>query len=54
MKVSPTQEAFLKEWHRNDPVDADEIRRNNIIHEVQGNRNPFIDMPNLVDSISDF
>ena len=54
MKVTPGQEMYLREWHKNDPVDAEEMRRNNIIHEVQGNRNPFIDMPNLVDSISDF
>ncbi len=39
----------LKEWHRQDPVDNWERRRNNIIYEkYQGNRNPFIDHPEWV------
>jgi uncharacterized protein len=36
----------LLQWHAQDPVDAFEIRRNNVIYEkYQGNRNPFIDHP---------
>ena len=38
----------LVEWHIQDPVDETEIRRNNIIEEYQGNRNPFVDNPHFV------
>lgn len=40
-------ELFLK-WNVEDPVSAIEIQRNNVIANVQGNRNPFIDNPYLV------
>jgi len=44
--------SVLLEWHEEDPVDAREIRRNNIIFEdYQGNRNPFIDHPEFADMI---
>ncbi|MEC8458867.1 MAG: endonuclease, partial [Bacteroidota bacterium] len=39
----------LLQWHQDDPVDAFETNRNNIIYNYQGNRNPFIDYPELVD-----
>lgn len=48
------EEFFLRQWHLLDPVDQDEVNRNNLIESIQGNRNPFIDDPQLVDSISDF
>ncbi len=41
---------FLK-WHRNDPVSQKELDRNNGIEATQGNRNPFIDYPELVEYI---
>jgi uncharacterized protein len=41
----------LLQWHRQDPVDAFEARRNNRIQEIQGNRNPFIDHPEWVELI---
>ncbi|MEJ2063996.1 MAG: endonuclease [Reinekea sp.] len=41
----------LLEWHRADAVDEFENRRNDRIQEKQGNRNPFIDNPQWVDSI---
>ncbi|MBJ7536176.1 endonuclease [Marinomonas transparens] len=41
----------LYQWNKTDPVDAYEQRRNDRIAERQGNRNPFIDNPQWVDSI---
>ena len=41
----------LLNWHTIDPPDAFEKRRNDIIYEWQGNRNPFIDYPEFVDYI---
>ncbi len=41
---------FLK-WHRQDPVSQKELDRNNGIEDTQGNRNPFIDYPELVEYI---
>lgn len=41
----------LLQWHKQDPVDDMEKRRNNIIQEIQGNRNPFIDHPEWVEKI---
>lgn len=39
------------QWNRMDPVSNIEIMRNNIIMEIQGNRNPFIDYPELIDEL---
>jgi len=41
----------LLAWHEQDPPDAFEKRRNDVIYEWQGNRNPFIDYPEFVDYI---
>ena len=38
-------------WHRNDPVSDKEIRRNNAVAKKQGNRNPFVDEPELAEYI---
>ncbi|MCA1061993.1 endonuclease [Rossellomorea aquimaris] len=44
--------SVLLQWHAQDPVDAREIRRNDIIFEqYQGNRNPFIDHPEWAEMI---
>lgn len=43
--------ASLKAWHEEDPVSDEEKHRNNIIYDIQGNRNPFIDNPHFVDII---
>ncbi len=39
---------FLK-WHRADPVSAKEVARKDGVEIKQGNRNPFIDLPDLVE-----
>jgi deoxyribonuclease-1 len=38
----------LVEWHNADPPDDVERLRNNMIEQMQGNRNPFIDYPHIV------
>ena len=38
----------LCRWHWEDPVDDAERRRNHVIAEYQGNRNPFVDHPEWV------
>lgn len=39
-------------WNREDPVNAAEMRRNDIIYELyQGNRNPFVDHPEWADLV---
>nr|WP_075617200.1 endonuclease [Paenisporosarcina indica] len=43
--------SVLLKWHEQDPVDAFEANRNNVIHDIQGNRNPYIDHPEWVKSI---
>jgi endonuclease I len=42
---------MLKRWHAQDPVSQKEIDRNNAAYSYQGNRNPFIDHPELVSEI---
>ncbi len=42
---------ILLQWHQNDPVSQREIDRNNAVYDYQGNRNPFIDHPEWVNSI---
>lgn len=54
LQIDSNQEAYLRKWSKEDPVDEEEIRRNDEIHRMQGNRNPFIDFPGLEDSINNF
>jgi endonuclease I len=42
---------LLVAWHNQDPVSDKEIKRNNAIHAIQSNRNPYIDSPQFVQRI---
>ncbi len=42
---------LLLKWHREDPVSQKEIDRNETVYQIQNNRNPFIDMPELAEYI---
>ena len=42
---------LLLKWHEQDPVSNFEIRRNHRTYLIQGNRNPFIDIPNYAPAI---
>ncbi len=55
VNTSPNPEhgkfSTLYEWHQQDPPDAFEINRNEVIYSYQGNRNPFIDHPEFLINI---
>ncbi|MDE5808603.1 MAG: endonuclease, partial [Muribaculaceae bacterium] len=42
---------ILLDWARHDPVSQKEIDRNNVVEQYQGNRNPFVDFPELAEYI---
>ncbi|MCX6209749.1 MAG: endonuclease [Bacteroidetes bacterium] len=42
---------LMIKWHKLDPVSTKEKTRNNAAYSFQGNRNPFIDRPEYVDSV---
>ena len=42
---------MLMEWHRADPVSLKEISRNDSVFKLQGNRNPYVDCPELAEYI---
>lgn len=43
--------SVLLQWHLEDPVDAFERNRNDVVYGFQGNRNPFVDNPDWVDCL---
>jgi len=47
--LSPWAVSLLMKWHREDPVSQKELDRNEAVYDIQGNRNPFIDMPELAE-----
>ena len=48
-KLKSWCESMIRRWHTADPVSWKEVDRNNAVHAFQGNRNPFIDYPELAD-----
>ena len=42
---------LFMEWARADKPDALEIKRNNDVYGIQGNRNPYVDFPNLMEYV---
>jgi len=51
LPIYPRQGELLLRWHRADPPDAEERRRNDAIAALQGRRNPFIDDPSRADRL---
>ena len=49
--LKPWAVELLLKWHKQDPVSEKEVNRNNAVHAVQGNRNPYIDYPQLADYV---
>jgi deoxyribonuclease-1 len=54
MPIPRNEEEVLRRWNDLDPVDQEEMDRNNTIQSVQGNRNPFVDFPSLANDIQKF
>ena len=42
---------LFRQWSKNDRVDEMEIKRNEAVYKIQGNRNLFIDYPNLAEYV---
>jgi len=51
LRIFARQANMLRRWHRRDPPDDEELRRNEKIETLQGNRNRFIDDPKAVDKL---
>ena len=52
--IPKKEEEVLRRWNDLDPVDQEEMDRNDKIEKAQGNRNPFIDFPTLANDINKF
>ena len=51
LMFSDSIQKVLLDWHRADPVSDKELCRMDNISDIQGNRNPYIDYPELVEYI---
>ena len=49
--LKPWAVELLLKWHKQDPVSEKEVSRNNAVYAVQGNRNPYVDFPQLADYV---
>lgn len=54
MAIDKMQEATLKRWNKEDPSTDEDVKRNDQIQQLQGNRNPFVDYPEMIDMIDNF
>ncbi len=54
LTISAQEERALRQWHKDDPVDANEVRRHELIARYQKIRNPFVDYPGIADLVTDF
>lgn len=54
LPIKPEEEAVMKKWNREHPVNAEEVARNDEISKIQGDRNPFVDHPEIAEQIADF
>ena len=50
-KYSASDIAMFVNWHKNNKSDVYEWHRNRCIYKSQGNCNPFIDFPELVEKV---
>lgn len=46
--------SVLLDWHKEDPVNTFETKRNEVIYSYQNNRNPFIDHPELLEEVFNY
>jgi hypothetical protein len=53
-QIVPEEEIVLRIWNELDPVDTEEMKRNDLIETIQGNRNIFVDDAEYADLIEDF
>jgi deoxyribonuclease-1 len=51
IRIHARQAKLLKQWNRQDPPDGFEIKRNEVIEKLQGNRNRFIDNPSAAEQL---
>ncbi len=54
MHIDSKQESYLRKWNKEDPTTRYERIRNKSIEEYQGNSNPFVEYPGLVQFIANF
>lgn len=54
LSIGKAEEMILRQWHKADPIDADEKARHEIVAKYQKVRNPFVDYPELVEKVADF
>ena len=51
MPIDAIQKKYFAKWNSEDPVDNEERIRHDKIMAIQGNRNPFIDYPELINRL---